>query len=100
MDDLSILNGDDGDQPVVVGRAGSKNLAVYFVFKNHDATILAGVRNSWMHNERVAGVNMDTFAVSREAGDQIGASSNDERPAREVITGLEDCIVGKRVEVV
>jgi hypothetical protein len=44
-------------------------------------------------------VNADGFAVSRETGDQVIAASNDERPAREVITGLENCIVGKRVEI-
>lgn len=59
-----------------------------------DEAILTAV-----HNERVAGVNADGFAVSGEASDEIGASSNDEWPAREVITGLEDCILGKRVEI-
>src|ERR1700733_3084269 len=109
MDNLSVLNGDDGDQPVVVGRAGSQNLSVHFVFENHDAAILIGARNtrvrntgvlnSWVHNECVAGVKANTLAISGKAGDQICASSNDERPARKVITGLEDCIVGKRVEI-
>ena len=94
MDDLAVLNGDDGDEPVVVGRAGCENLAVYFVFKDHDAGVLTAV-----YDESVTGVNADGFAISGEAGDEIGASSNDERPAREVITGLEDCIVGKRVEI-
>jgi hypothetical protein len=100
MNNFSVLNCNDGDQPVVIGCAGSKNLAVYFVFEDYDASILTGVRNSGMHNEPVAGMNVNGFAVSREAGDQISASSNNERPAREVITGLEDCIVGKRVEIV
>jgi hypothetical protein len=99
MDDFSVPNGDDGDQPVIVGRAGCKDFTVHFVFEDHDAAILARAHNSGVHNERVAGVKADGFAVSGKAGDQICASSNDERPARELITGLEDGIVGKRVEI-
>jgi hypothetical protein len=67
---------------------------VYFVFEDHDTGILTAV-----HNERVTGVNVDGLAVSGETGDQVIAASNDEGPAREVITGLEDRIVGKRVEI-
>src|ERR1700722_16793495 len=109
MDNLSVLNGDDGDQPVVVGHVGSQNLAVHFVFENHNAAILMGARktrvrntgvlNSWVQHECVAGVKANTLAISGKARDQICASSNNERPTWKLITGLEDCIVGKRVEI-
>ena len=53
-----------------------------------------------MHNQCVAGVKLDGLAVSREAGHQVGSPSNRHRPTREVVAGLEYCIIGERVEVV
>jgi hypothetical protein len=58
MRDLSFLNRYDRDEPVVIGRAGRKNLAVYFVFEDYDATILRA-----MHNKCVAGVKLDRSFV-------------------------------------
>ncbi len=43
MDDLSVLNRDDRDEPVVIGRSTRKNRAVHFVLENHDATIPGAV---------------------------------------------------------
>ena len=65
MDDLSVLNRDDRDEPIVIGCATRKNLAVHVVLKDHDATVLTAV-----HNKRVAGVQLDRLAVSREVRHQ------------------------------
>ena len=51
MYDPSVLNSDDGDEPIVVGNARRKNLSVYFVFEDHDATIFRR-----MHDKGVAAV--------------------------------------------
>ena len=59
MDDPSVLNRNDRDKPVVVGCAARKNLAVYFILEDDDATILAA-----MDNKLVAGVKLDRLAVS------------------------------------
>jgi hypothetical protein len=48
MDDLSVRDRYDGNEPVVVGRASREDLAVYFVFEDHNATVL-----SLVHNESV-----------------------------------------------
>ena len=53
MNDLSVLNRDDRDEPVVVGCAARKNRAVHFVLENHNATVLTAV-----HNQRVAGAEV------------------------------------------
>ena len=95
MDDLSVLNRDDRDEPVVIGCATRKNRAVHFVLEDHDATVLTEV-----HNKCIAGVKLDRLAVSGEASHQIGASSNRRGPAGEVIARFEDRVFGKRVEIV
>ena len=95
MDDLSVLNRDDRDEPIVIGCATRKNLAVHVVLKDHDATVLTAV-----HNKCVAGVKLDRLAVSREARHQIGSSSNRRGPTGKVVAGLEDCVIGKRIEIV
>jgi hypothetical protein len=64
MRDLSFLNRHDRDEPVVIGGAIRKNLAVHFVFKDYDAAILRAV-----HDKCVAGVQLDRLAVSGETGD-------------------------------
>src|ERR1700733_2023651 len=94
MHDLSVVDRYDGDESIVVGRAGGKNCAVHFVLEDHDATILRVV-----HNKRVAGMELDRLAVSFEAGDQIGSTSNCRRPAWEVIAEFEECVIGNRVEI-
>jgi hypothetical protein len=95
MDDLSVLNRDDRDKPVVIGCATRKNRAVHFVLENRDATIPGAV-----HNKCVAGVKLDRLAVSRKACHQIGASSYHQRPAGKVIARFEECVFGKRVKIV
>src|ERR1700728_4403041 len=94
MDDLAVLNRDDRDESVVIGCTTRNNPAVHFVLKDHDTTIL-----STMYNECIARVKLDRLPVSGKAGDQTGASSNRYSPTREVITGLEDRVIGKRVEI-
>jgi hypothetical protein len=94
MDDFSVLNRDDRDEPIVVGCATRKNLAAYFVFEDHDAIILAAMRDKC-----VAGVKLDRLAVSAEACYQIGSTSNRQRPTGEAIAGFEDCVFGKRIEI-
>lgn len=87
MNNLSVLDGDDRDEPVVIGRTIRKNRSVHFVLENHHATILGP-----MHNQCVAGVKRDSLSVSLEASYQVGSPSNRHRLTWEVITGLEDCI--------
>src|ERR1700687_2310644 len=94
MHDLSFLNRYDRDEPVVIGHASRKNLAVHFVFEDHDATVLRAV-----HNKCVAGVKFDGLAISGEASDQIGSTSNCQRPTGEVIKELEVCVFGNRIEI-
>jgi hypothetical protein len=95
MNDLSALNRNDRDEPVVIGCATRKNRAVHFVLENHDATIPGAV-----HNKCVAGVKLDRLAVSGEACHQIGASSYRQRPAGKVIARFEECVFSKRVKIV
>src|SRR5580700_1174002 len=95
MHDLSFLNRYDRDKPVVIGRTARKNFAVHFVLEDHDATILRA-----MHNKCVAGVKLDRLAVSRVASHQIGSSSNRQRPTGKVISELEECVFGNRVEII
>src|SRR2546429_7241820 len=93
--DFSVLNRDDRDESVVIGRTARKNPAVHFVFEDHDATILRA-----MHNKCVAGVKLDRLAVSREASHQIGSSANRQRPTRQVISELAECVFCNRVEII
>jgi len=58
MNDFSVLNRDDRDESVVIGRTARKNPAVHFVFEDHDATILRA-----MHNKCVAGVKLDLIVL-------------------------------------
>src|SRR3989441_2273199 len=94
MHDLSFLNRYDRDEPVVIGHARRKNLAVNFVFEDHDTTVLRAV-----HNKCVAGVKLDRLAVSGEASDQIGSTSNRQRPTGEVIAEFKECVIGNCVEI-
>ena len=94
MNDFSVLNRDDRNEPVVVGRTARENFPVHFVLEDHDATILRP-----MHNKGVAGVTLDRLAVTREASHQIGLPSNRQRPTGKVISELEKCVFGNRVEI-
>src|ERR1700676_3212917 len=95
MNDFSVLNRDDRDEPVVVGRTARENCPVHFVFEDHHATVLRT-----MHNKRVAGVKLDRLAVSREASHQVGSSSDRQRPTRKTISELEESVFANRVEIV
>src|SRR5260370_42173402 len=94
MNDFSVLDRDDRDESVVIGRTARKNLAVHFVFEDHDATVLRAV-----HNKCVAGEKLDRLAVSGEASDQIGSALNRQRPTGEVIAEFKECVIGNRVEI-
>src|SRR5579862_1703710 len=93
MNDFPVVNRDDRNEPVVVGRTARENLPVHFVFKDHHANILRT-----MHNKRVATVKLDCLAVSREASHQTGSPSNRRRPTGKVISELEKCVFANRVE--
>src|SRR5260370_22291162 len=95
MNDFSVLNRDDRNEPVVVGRTARENFPVHFVFEDHDTTILRT-----MHNKRVAGVKLDRLAVSREASHQIGSSPNPPPPTRQPISELEECGLGNRFPII
>jgi len=94
MHDLFVLNCDNRDEPVVIGGTIRKNPSVHFILEDHDATVLRAV-----HNKCVAGVKLDRLAVSGEASDQIGSTSNCQRSTGEVIAELEECVFGNRIEV-
>src|SRR6266702_7239453 len=94
MNDFSVLNRDDRDESVVIGRTARKNFAVHFVFEDHDATILRT-----MHHKCVAGVKLGRLPVSREASHQVGSPSNRQGPTGKVISELEKCVFGNRVEI-
>src|SRR5580658_4848824 len=95
MDDLSILNCDNRDEPVVIERPARKNLAMHFIFEDHDAAICRA-----MDDECVAGVQIDRLPISGEAGHQIGSALNLHRPTWKVIAALEGCVLGKDIEIV
>jgi len=94
MRDLSVLNCDNRDESVVIGGSIRKNPSVHFILEDHDTTIPTAV-----YNKCVAGVKLDRLAVSGEASHQIGSTSNCQRPTGEVIPGLEECVFGKRIEI-
>src|SRR5260370_2602961 len=94
MSDLSILNGDDRDEPVVIACTTGENSSVHFVLQDHDATILRA-----MHNKCIAGVKLDRLAVSREGSHQVGSLSNGPRPTGAVIAGLKGCVFGERIKI-
>src|SRR5271169_6615367 len=94
MNNFSLLNRDDRNEPVVIGPTARENFAVHFVFEDHYATIPRA-----MHNKCVAGVKLDCLAVSREASHQVGSSSNRQRPTGKAISELEECVFGDRVEI-
>src|SRR5271170_2598120 len=95
MHDLPVLNRDDRNEPVVIRRAGRENLSMYFVFEDHDATILCR-----MHDKPVAAMKPDAVAVPGEGGHEIGAALNRLRPTGKVVAGFINCILGKGVEIV
>src|SRR5580658_5176931 len=94
MNNFSVLNRDDRNEPVVIGPTVRENFAVHFVFEDHYATILRA-----MYNKCVAGVKLDRLAVSREASHQVGSSSNRRRPTGKAISELEECVFGDCVEI-
>src|ERR1700721_4384155 len=94
MNNFSVFNRDDRNEPVVIGRTARENFAVHFVFEDHYATILRA-----MHNKCVAGVKLDRLAVSREASHQVGSSSNRQRPTGKAISELEECVFCDCVEI-
>jgi hypothetical protein len=67
---------------------------VHFIFEDHDATVLRAA-----HNKCVARVKLDRLAISGEANDQIGSTSNCQRPTGEAIAELEECVFGNRIEI-
>src|SRR5260221_12637783 len=93
MHDLFVLNCDNRDEPVVIGGTIRKNPSVHFILEDHDATVLRAV-----HNKCVAGVKLDRLAVSGEASDQTGSTSNCQRPTGEVIAEHEQGGLGNRTE--
>jgi hypothetical protein len=95
MNDLSILNGDDRDEPVVIGHTTGENCSVHFVLQDHNATILRA-----MDYKCIARVELDRLAVSREGSHQVGSPWNVYGPTREVIAGLKDCLFGERIKIV
>ena len=95
MYDFSVLNCYNRDESVVIEGTIRKNPPVHLLLEDHDATIPAAV-----HNKCVAVLKLDRLAVSGEASDQIGSTSNCQRPTGEVIAELEEYIFGNRIEII
>src|SRR5882762_8646541 len=91
---LAVPDGNDRDEPVVVGCAGSDNLTVHLVFEDHYTSILG-----LMHDERVRAVQQDVVAVTRIKCHQCFATINLLWPSRENISKLEDRVVGNGIEI-
>jgi hypothetical protein len=60
MDDFSAFNCDNRDEPVVTRCAARKDLAMYFIFEDYDATILRA-----MDDKCIVGVQLDRLPISR-----------------------------------
>src|ERR1700730_2814561 len=59
MNDLTIGDGNDRDEPIVIGRAGSQDLAVHLIFEDHNFAV-AG-----MINDKLVGrTESDAVAIS------------------------------------
>src|SRR5580692_3939367 len=87
-DNLSVLDGDDGDKPVVIGSAGFQSLAVNLVFQNNDAIFLV-----MMNDKVIAFVNLDAVAIPGISGYQILAPTNLLRPTGETVEKLKFGVV-------
>lgn len=94
MDDLSVLDRDDRNEPIVIGYASRENLAVYFVFEDYNATIL-----SMVYNKSVGRVKSDVVAISGELSHQISSTSNRLGPPWKAIAKVEKCVIRNRVEI-
>src|SRR6266702_5726765 len=95
LHNLAVLDGNDRDEPVVVGCAGSNNLTVHIVFEDHYTSILGS-----MHDERVRAMQEDVVTVARIKCHQCFATINLLWPSRENISKLEDRVVGDGIEIV
>src|SRR6202043_3184596 len=94
LHNLAVLNSHDRYEPVVVGCAGSDNLAVHLVFEDHYTSILGS-----MHDERVRAAQDDVLAVAGIKGHQCFATVNLLWPSGENISKLEDRALGNGIEI-
>jgi hypothetical protein len=94
LHDLAVPDGNDRDEPVVVGCAGSDNFTVHLVFEDYYTSILGS-----MYDERVRAVQQDVVAVTRIKCHQCFATIKLVRPTREKIAKLEDRLVGNCIEI-
>jgi hypothetical protein len=88
VDDLLVLDRDDGDEPVVVGHARRDDPAVHLVLQDYDARILRAV-----NDEPAGGVEPDVVSVARELVHQARSAPNDPGPTREVVEELEEGVL-------
>ena len=95
LQNFAVLDSNDGDEPVVVGCAGSDNLTVHIVFENHHTSIPRS-----MHDERVRVLQDDIVAVTRIKCHQGCATINLLWPSRKNISILEDGVFGNGIEIV
>jgi hypothetical protein len=92
--DLSVVDRDDGEEPVVVWNACRENRTVHFAFEDNNTAVL-----SMMHDKLISRMQPDIVAIPGKLSHQIGPSLNRSRPTRKVIEKLEKSLIGNRVEI-
>ena len=78
--DLSILNGDDGHESVVIRSACFDRFAMNLIFQSNDTTFLVIV-----DGKAISFFKHDVVAVARVGGNQVCSPANHFRPTGEAI---------------
>jgi len=93
--DLSVLDGNDRDEPVVVLGAGRQNLTMDIVFDDDNARVLRSV-----HDELISAVEDDVVAVARIECHQGVTTTNCLGPSGEMISKFKLRVIDDGVEIV
>jgi hypothetical protein len=67
MDDLPVFNCDNRDEPVVIVRTARENLAMHFIFEDHDATFRGA-----MNDQCIARMKLDRVPSGNYMVDGVG----------------------------
>jgi len=95
LHNLAILDGDDRDEPVVIGCASRDHVAMHLVFDDHDTRILGSV-----DDERVRAVKDDIVTIARIEHHERVTTAECPRPSGENISKLEFSVVGDGIKIV
>ena len=94
MHDLAVLDGNDGDEAVVVGGTGPDYFTVYLVFNNHDTGILRSVRY-----KRIRAMQEDVAAIAHKERHERLPTIKSLGPSWEDISKLEHRVMGNGIEI-